>query len=307
MKNPHVTYQIAMVCVGFLVTGCGGSVTPMNGTAADRSGGHSHSWMLPEASSETLLYYTDYENAYALSYPQGKLVGTITGLDGAQGVCSDANGNVFVTTYYTESIYEYAHGGTEPIAKLEDYGYFPLGCAVDPVTGNLAVANTEAMNGNGGNVAVYAGATGKPTFYSVTGVYQYDYCAYDTAGNLYINGGGLTELPYGASSLSKISLDVFGAGIQWDGQYLAMIDGSQKKVYRIAISGSSGTVASTVSYNGLFTELGNAFVLTNGALVTTYGSNQEKSRIAEFAYPKGGNVKKNIHKVRFVQDFALSI
>lgn len=265
--------------------------------------------MLPEASSESLLYYTDGdENTYVLSYPRGKLVGTLTGFDGAQGVCSDASGNVFVTTQYTEAIYEYAHGGTQPIAKLEDYGYLPLGCAVDPVTGNLAVANYEAMNGKSGNVAIYTGAAGKPTFYSASGVSFLEWCAYDPAGNLYVNGEALAEMPYGTGTLSEVVLDVGGSGIRWDGQYLAMINGARKEVYRIAISGSSGTVVSTVSFNGLFTQLGNDFALPSGGIVTTYrGQNTRSLRIGQFAYPKGGAVKKKIHRAEFVQDLTLSI
>ncbi len=274
------------------------------------AGGHARSWMLPEASSETLLYYSDGGgNVYALSYPQGKLVGTLTGFDGSQGVCSDANGDVFITTLYTEDIFEYAHGGTEPIAKLGDYGYYPLGCAVDPVTGNLAVANTQAMNGGDGNVAVYTGAKGKPTDYTVSGLFGYSWCAYDGSGNLYVNAGNaLAEMPYGSQSLEEISLSVTGDAIQWDGQYLAMINPTSKVVYRIAISGSSGTVASTVDFTGLFAELGDDFVLPTGAIVMPYGVKQNRiTRIGQWNYPKGGTVKKTIHRVQYVEALALSV
>ena len=40
---------------------------------------------------------------------------------------------------------EYAHGGTSSIATLGDPSEYPEGCAVDPATGNLAVANFSAI------------------------------------------------------------------------------------------------------------------------------------------------------------------
>jgi len=299
-----------------LFVGCGGSPVPPAVPAVASQSGHASRHaehikvsMLPEASSETLLYYTDGNSTvYVLSYPGRKLVGTLTGFDGALGVCSDASGNVFITTYYTEAVYEYAHGGTQQIAKLGDYGYSPLGCAVDPVTGNLAVANSEAMNGNPGNVAIYTAAKGTPTDYAAPGIYSYDWCAFDSAGNLYVNGSGLTEMPYGSQTLNAISLGVSGKGIRWDGQYLAMVDPSTKQVYRIAVSGSSGTVVDTVDLTGLFPLLGNDFVLTGANIIIPYGgANRGRlSRIGLFKYPKGGKLQKVVHRVDFLYDLTLS-
>jgi DNA-binding beta-propeller fold protein YncE len=301
-----ITSSIFVALAAMLLNAC--TAAQLTSIAPQTAAVHARSWMLPESSSETLLYYTDDEGITALSYPKGQVVGSIAGLDQPQGVCSDSKGDIFVTTRYTEAVYEFAHGGTEPIAKLGDYGYYPMGCAVDPVTGNLAVANTEAMNGNAGNVAIYTGASGKPTFYSTSEVYNYSWPAYDSSGNLFVKGSTLAELPYDSSTMFGISLPVYGEGIQWDGQYLAMIDGPDKKVYRIAIFGSSGTVVSTISFSGLFTEIGYDFVLPAGAIVMPYGSDNPKSqRIGEFPYPKGGTVKKNIHKAYQVQSLALSI
>ena len=57
-----------------------------------------------------------------------------------EGICSDASGNVFIEGDYDQNaaIYEYAHGGTTPIAVLNDGSYDARDCAVDPTTGNLA-------------------------------------------------------------------------------------------------------------------------------------------------------------------------
>ncbi len=307
---------IAGVVFAAMLAACGSSETVNAPGAVIPQGQVAHhgmgrkSWMLPEASQGTLLYYTDGDQSvYAISYPGGKLVGTLTGFDGSQGVCSDKNGDVFVTTYVTEDVLEFAHGGTQQIAKLPDYGYYPLGCAVDPVTGNLAVANLEAMNGQSGNVAIYAGAKGKPTNYTAPGISNYDWVAYDGAGNLYVNGSALAEMPYGSQQFTNIALSVSGAGIQWDGQDLAMVNPTSKAIYRLSVSGSSGSVVGTVSFNGLFTQLGNDFALQSGKAVMPYGGGNRHrvSRIGLWNYPKGGKLQRSIHRVNYLQDLTLSV
>ena len=76
-----------------------------------------------------------------------------------QGECSDSHGDVFITDAFGSNIQEFAHGGTTPIANLSDVGEEASGCAVDSVTGNLAVTNYYP-----GNVAIYKNAEGTPTF-----------------------------------------------------------------------------------------------------------------------------------------------
>jgi DNA-binding beta-propeller fold protein YncE len=96
--------------------------------------------MLPEAKSEDLLYVTSFVSSYVFvfSYPEGKLVGTLGGFSyAASGECSDNQGDVFIIG--VQDVVKYAHGGSNPIATLKSVNY-PNGCAIDPVTGNLAVA-----------------------------------------------------------------------------------------------------------------------------------------------------------------------
>ena len=82
--------------------------------------------MLPEAKSEDLIYVSspDYyppsytSNVYVYAYPSGTLVGTFTGFDNVGGLCSDADGNVWVTNAVSYDsggyVYEYGHGATNP-------------------------------------------------------------------------------------------------------------------------------------------------------------------------------------------------
>ncbi len=293
-----------------LLAGCGGSPSAVDGTsvalstiarAADSHG--AKSWMQPQTSSGSLLYITSgNEGVYVVSYPQGKLVGTLTGIDFPTGVCSDQHGNVFISAYYTEDVIEYAHGGTSPIAKLEDFGYYPFECAVDPTTGNLAVANGNSMQGTGGNVAIYSGAAGKPTFYTTLGVVDL-WCAYDSAGDLFVGGFQgvygyeLAEMAAGSSSFTTINLSISsasanGEGMHWDGRYLAIVNPTAKVVYRVQISGSTGRVAGTVPFTGLIGELGDDFVIDGSQIVMPFAPKQDVSRVGLWKYPKGGKVGK---------------
>ena len=137
-----------------MLAGCGGSQPPTGApgsmpqtsaiaTHADRG----KSWMLPGSSSGSdLLYVVGRKGAvYVLTYPQGKLVGEL-GLPYAVNsgnICSDKNGNILVPDVY--EIVEYAHGGTQPVATLNDIYYYSLACSVDPTTGNLAVTKRVSI------------------------------------------------------------------------------------------------------------------------------------------------------------------
>lgn len=133
-----------VVAIG-VMTGCGSAppsttFTQPSANAVVRPA-HARSWMLPEAKSETLLYVFNVYTITVYSYPKGKLVGTLSDFEKPYGECVDKSGNVYITDSSFARIYEYAHGGTKPIHTLKDPEYQPYGCAVDPTTGDLAVAN----------------------------------------------------------------------------------------------------------------------------------------------------------------------
>lgn len=69
---------------------------------------HNPSWMLPEAKSEELLYiansYSSIVRVY--SYPEGKLVGSVTKVVYApDGVCVDKKNNVWIVDNYQNPSY----------------------------------------------------------------------------------------------------------------------------------------------------------------------------------------------------------
>jgi hypothetical protein len=220
---------------------------------------NSRSWMLSRARSMNLLYVSDQDapgKLLAFSYPQGELVGEVTvPSDYPGGLCSDSVGDVFVTTFgsYSQSyVYEYAHGGTEPVATLADPGS-ANGCAVDRRTGNLAVTN-YLVGGSSGDVAIFQGAKGSPTTYFDDQIRRYYYCTYDDKGDLFVDGPAaapeIGELPYRAAKFTNISLtsEIAPISMQWLKGALVVSASTQSKfgpqpIYNIRISGSRGSVS----------------------------------------------------------------
>ncbi len=211
-----------------------------------------------------LLYISSQTKAsvYLYDYPKGRLVRTIVGFYAPAGLCSDANGDVWVTDTdtYTGTGYldEYAPGGKSPIATLEDPGNSPRACAVDPSSGNLAVADSQ------NNIAIYPGAQAPPVYYATTGfVERPSSITYDMAGNAYFAGASrpVAWLPVGASEVMSFSMKPSPRNVgplRWDGQYLTLLtwigehsevwryellDGSAKRVSRIEVDCCMGDYA----------------------------------------------------------------
>ena len=142
-----------------ILAGCGGAQNANAGAVPRTTVGvrarHATSWMASAASSGDLLYVSDAgSNAVDVySYPERVKVGQLSGLGMPGGLCVDGAGDIFVTNIAasgTSSIVEFAHGGTAPIQTLNDPGMEPSGCAVNPVTGDLAVVNYCPYSQSGG-------------------------------------------------------------------------------------------------------------------------------------------------------------
>jgi hypothetical protein len=218
--------------------------------------------------TQYLLYVSDEASGtvdvYAYRSRQGHLAGQLTGFQFPYGECQDGSGNVYVTDFAAERVVEYAHGGTNPIKTLDDsYGY-PIGCAVNPVTGDLAVSDWES-NGSScmGGIVIYADASGSGTSYTDQDFMYYYPPAYDPSGNLYVQGqvnngsgsSGLAEISSGGDALVTVPLSggtiYFPGGVQWDGHYLAATDqayngGHTSSIYRITVTESGASIVNNV-------------------------------------------------------------
>jgi hypothetical protein len=291
-------YALGVGAAAALLAGCGESQTPIGAPGAmpqgraiamhaDRSG----SWMLPEAKTEDLIYLSGCCGGIDIYSYSGKLVGTLTGLYAAAGLCSDIHGNVWVTD--GGSVLEYAHGGTIPIAQV----YTPStasGCSVDPTTGDLAVADYSYSSQGQGSLAVYRKAEGTPKVYTDPDFNVYRYCGYDDHGNVYVTGslggkspGQLAELPEGGTGLETITLneklDRTGA-VQWGGQDLAVADDYADVVYQVAVSGNRGTVLGTTHLNHWrYHEIIQFWIQDSTIMLPLNGK-----VLAFYKYPRGG-------------------
>jgi hypothetical protein len=272
--------------------------------------------MTGEAKAQDLLYVSaiSTSSVYVYSYPKGELVGTLTGFDMPQGLCSDTKGNVFVANYRATNLIEYAHGGTTPIATIADPNYWPEGCAVDRTTGNLAVTDNGA-DGEGG-MAVYLHATGSPHRHRAPHMFYYFFCGYDDQGDLFVDGENyasiptteLAEISGGAQRLVDITMDQsigLPGGVQWDGNYLAVGDAENGVIYQFKISGNTGTREGTTSLNDSSTV--NQFWIQDSAVI---GANFDSPSIMFWNYPAGGQPRKTIethHKWRQVFGATISV
>ncbi len=287
------------ICAAVVLAGCGSPSIP-SGSAApiahlDRAG----SWMAPGASGIDLLYVSDLKtnDVYVFSYPDGTLVGTLTGFVRPWGLCADREGNVFITDDAGFEIFKYAHGGTSPVRILKDPGEDPGGCSVDPVTGNLAVANVSKPGSQPGNLAIYKKARGKRKTFKDPGMSYYQYCGYDGQGNLFVTGmksGAfvIAELPRGGHTFTNIVLNEnikYPGGVQWDGTYVAVRDYEANVIYQFSISGSSGTEVGATPLDG--SSFAVQFWIAGSTVVAP---NANGGSVGFWNYPAGGTPTQTI-------------
>jgi NHL repeat len=329
-------YALAFCAVAALLAGCSGggattppaasqlptSTRPLGIAAADawaittrRDRGQS--WMAPGASHGDLLYVSDIgtDDVDVYSYPDGKPVGTLTGFDEPEGLCVDKKGDIWITNTDTFQIFEYAHGGTTPIATLSEPKELVVGCSVDQTTGNLAVSSlcyenytNECLN-SPGSVAIYQNASGTPmTFKDYPPILTMYFCGYDAAGDLFVDGltsafqFQLAELPKGSSTFTNITLNrviYFPGGVQWDGKYMAVGDQEAggddfvSSVHQVQVSGSNGTVVSTTRLAGA-EDVPQFWIQGSNVIGPNIEFSYHDSAAVFWAYPAGGKAKKTI-------------
>jgi hypothetical protein len=217
---------------------------------------------------------------------------------------------VFVTDQIGERIVEYAHGGTTPIEVLPAAAEHPLGCAVDPTTGNLAVTTFgSGGTSTGGNLAIYPHAKGTPTTYTDPDVLRYYLCGYDTKGDLYVDGLSsgrgsfvLAELPKGNGTFTNISLNQsisLPGGVQWDGKYLAVADQDASVIYQFTISGGSGTEVHATPLGSPASDVFQFYIDGKTVIAPNDYSVGSKtaSNVLYYHYPAGGTPTRTITNI----------
>lgn len=309
-----------------LLAGCGGSqprvgvwgAMPQTASlqAEVRAVKDRGSWMLPEAASQDLLYVSNTNTVTVYSYPKGKLEGTISFNYSPGGECVDGKGDVFITNSDTGQIFEYAHGKKKPMAVLKAPAADPLGCSVDPTTGDLAVSSL-GFGSPPASVGIYKHARGTPRIFTNRSFHQYWYCGYDAAGNLFVDGINprsffeFAELPKGHHRLKSIRLDEYigwPGGVLWDGKYMDVGDQNTPVVYQFVIQGDAGTTAGSTSLGGSDVEgVGDFFILGSTLIAPNLCKGSCTGNVLFYNYPAGGLPTNTITKgVRYPHGLVVS-
>jgi DNA-binding beta-propeller fold protein YncE len=305
MRVSVLCYSVLAMLVAAELSGCGG--LPLGAESGAPQFGPQLS---AAAKNPNLVYVSDAEarTVSVFSWP-GKLLGTLTGFMQPVGLCSDANGNVYVVDSLASDIVEYAHNGAVPIKTLKDPRQRPLGCAVDPMTGNLAVTNSKTISSGPGSISLYAKAKGRPKIYSDVSVTEMLFCGYDNRGNLFADGYAkssafiFVELRKGGTTLSTIKVNpgIFAPGsVQWDGRYLTVTDTAAPEIDRLAISGSRAKIQGKTPLDGAAT-----LVESWIAGKTVMAANIGPSNVLFWNYPAGGSPTRSLNG--FTYPFGLTV
>jgi len=257
--------------------------------------------------NQDLLYVTNQNglvNVYR--YQQHTLAGVLTDFEQPMGECVDASGNVYITDYQANRVEEYVHGAKKPTYVIKDT-YGPYGCAIDPKTGNLALANFGPYDEDG-NLEIYVHARGKPIIYGATCYDSHFWSVgYDKYGNLlseasfHYDGsysGDFYYLPAKSKTVSCIDIpgpqsswnwyEVFS--ILWDGKYWVI---DTNDLYRYSINIKAQYI-DTITLSGegylgpiaIYRKSRNAY---GTQLVGTSGYNYSGTpEVTYWKYPAGG-------------------
>ena len=276
MRICLVRRRAAGMLLAAVLAGCAGpsQITPAHSFA---------SGMSPAASkASTLLYVSNASNVTVYTYNDGNgisQVGTLTGFTTPGGMCSDNAGDVWITDYQSRKVYEYAHGGSSPIAIITQKLGYPYACAVDNATGHLAVSYEQPYGHfrNYAQVLVYAkGYRNGSAYGPKTGFYRAYFLAYDDKSNLYTTGnacgyyncyidgfvhlfklakgGYLFRLVQGAAKQSAPS------ALVWVNPFLLMGNGKSGNgaadAMKVQVTGNRSTVIGTVPFAQTFLTYG---------------------------------------------------
>ncbi len=227
---------------------------------------HHKSWLAPDIAGAPRLYFASdsgTDDVYIFTLPGMTLKGTLTGFDEPQGECSDTKGNIYIANTGEEQVLEYSRTGTLLNTYSDSYGY-PVGCAVDPATGNLAVTDIFGFSG-AGQVLVFTSPSSSPTVLSNPSQYYYYFAGYGPGSDLWVSGkddsGAYMVSACGSSSCSTVSLSggtiYFPGGVQWDGTRSEWVlfdqlcdDTTEACSYPVSGSGKLGTATVYETYNG---------------------------------------------------------
>jgi hypothetical protein len=285
---------------------------------------HGKNWMEPGANKNRLLYVSDYNNSIVqvFNYPsqgtQNPPAGTLTGFENPQGECVDKSNNVYITNTTAENVLVYAWGASSPSMTLNNSGEYPVGCSVDPTTGNVAVSDIFSPTTGLGAVTVFpSGSTNGTTYTEPGGLLECFFIGYMPNGDLYVDGFssfgfGMAYLPAGSSSWSAVSFSGatinFPGGVQTDGTNLDVGDQSGSGGYSVIhqCSASGNTVTCGSGATGLQSSTDVVQYFIKRGIKGVIGPDASTGNANTWAYPAGGSPRPN-KVIHVPQSYPLNI
>jgi hypothetical protein len=280
--------SISACAAGFLLSACSFSngvlPAPFQVVAVSKS-----------TSSGALLYVANDSVAAGVSivtFPQGKVVGTITNIGYPRGVCADTSGHVWITAYLhgkTFALYEFARGATTPLHTVRKKAQFN-GCTVDQ-RGNVVVLTANQFVGS---LEIWPPSLqGRPRVIKIP--IDPLSAVFDDRGNLYIKGFSgsdpeFGELPEGSKKMTFLGMKRGGYFasdcVGWDGTYVTIGRYARRGgINRLTIAGRYVKVASVVHLRD--SELLAQYAIAGNTIVATQRGSNAK-RIGLYDYPAGG-------------------
>jgi len=227
-------------------------------------------------------------------YPKSDAsIGTISGVTDAQGECTNVLYGVgkktfWVTASGSDAIDEFDVGGSSPIKTLTTTAGEPVGCAIDPSTGDLVGTIIE-----NGEVVTWANGTGTGTV-SQTPLIEAFFAGFDKSGNLYVDGFNsgdvfaLVELKKGSGSWETLSTSntvEFPGQVQFDGTYVTVNDQDAHAIFGYTCSGTSCTLEQTVALTGS-SDCDQTWIAKGYVICPDAGNSDGEI----FKYPAGGSI-----------------
>lgn len=266
------------------------------------------SWISPEVRQARQIYFagdTMYNSVRMFRLPDMKLLGTLT-VPEPMGMCSDDQGNVYIVRGQPAEVAEYSHTGVLKNSYKDPYGG-PLGCAVNPRNGDLAVTNNKIGSYNyGGSVLIYSSPSSRPKFRRNPAQMSYSFAGYDSAGHLWVDGfsfsGAFIVSDCSSAPCKTVNITggviYFAGAVQWD-------EGSRDWIiFDQMCNGGYGACSYPVSNNGVLGSRtvynnyrgGPACDITQGVIGKDHfvvGSDFEycgyvKASFGRWSYPLGG-------------------
>lgn len=285
-------HALALLAAGAVLNGCARGAASAGAAALVPAVTHPGA-LSSDAWRGSLLYVGGDQQTYVFRYPGGKPVATIP--TGSFGMCSDAQGDVFLT--HVGSIEQYAHGATTPVSTIQAPGTV-YSCAVDPTTGNLA-AVVFCLSGCGDSVLVYSRDGLPPKRYRDKKLRSMLFCGFDPSGNLYVDGYdgkgtfNLAKLPAHRHAFKNFTFgqNIEAAGqVQWDGAYMTVETRFMPQIYRLKVSRSTGTIVGSTQLTGSGERASQSWIQGDTVILPTGPQRKRPKIVLMWKYPKAGHV-----------------